>query len=100
MLGVNGMRRRSRENLGTLASGKGNVQCHSHCPVFCLSPAKAIGPDLRGPAPAWEPCVGQAAGRCGCGRDGVLGPRVRAGGEGVGLRGCHTSSAGLVLTPP
>lgn len=26
--------------------------------------------------------------------------RVWVGGEGVGLRGCHASSAGSVLTPP
>lgn len=62
MGGVNGMRRRSRENLGTLASGKGNVQCHSHCPVFCLSPAKAIGPALRAPPqrgnPVWVRLLG------------------------------------------
>lgn len=53
--------------LGTLASRKGNVQCHSYCP------AKAIGPTL-GPRPAWEPSVGQAAGSVDVGRTGCCDP--------------------------
>lgn len=62
----NGMRR-GREERGSTRENLGNAQCHSHCLISCLSPAKATGPALPVPLPS----VGTL--RTGCGWVWVLG---------------------------